>query len=85
VKIRILKTCILPDGITAVQGQVFDNFPDYDAVALIAQWKAETYLPLSQHLEIPAVIESREPEPAHRDPIPAKKRGRPRKNPIQTP
>jgi hypothetical protein len=79
-KIRIIRTCILHDGLTAVQGQVFESFPDFDANALIVAEKAEEWHPLENRLDLPATIEAREPEPEHRDPIPAKRgRGRPRK------
>ena len=72
-KLRIVKTCILHDGMCAVAGQVFDDFPDVDARALIGAGKAEEWQPLTQRLPIPEVIEVREPLVEYREPVRGKK------------
>jgi len=74
-KLRITRTCILSAGITAVVGQVFEDFPDADGRALIAKGNAEEWKPLGRPMPIPE-IEVRDPEPEHRDPVKKPKRGR---------
>lgn len=66
-KLRITRTCILSAGITAVVGQVFEDFPDSDGKALIEQGKAEEWEPLCRPMPMPE-MEVREPDPQHRDP-----------------
>jgi len=67
-KIRILKHCSLQVGITAEVGQVLDDVPDRNARALIAAGRAEEWRPLTQELQLPDRIETREPEIANREP-----------------
>jgi hypothetical protein len=69
-KIRIQRTCILDDGITAVAGQVFEDFPAQKAMILMLDGKAEEYKPMTQPLPLPEAIEVREPVAMHRDPAP---------------
>jgi hypothetical protein len=69
-RIRILKPLILEPGITAVPGQIFDDFPPARGTYLILQGDAEEWKPLPNPLPIPDVIEAREPAVENREPAP---------------
>ena len=68
-KLRMLKTCILEPGITAVQGQVLESVPDAVGAELVSRGLAEIWEPLRNPVPMPR-MEFREPEVEHRDPKP---------------
>ena len=66
-RIRMLKTVMLPGNVVGVPGQQLDVGGEL-ALHLVAAGKAEIIDPP----QVATTIESREPEPEHRDPMPAK-------------
>jgi hypothetical protein len=74
-KIRMLKTVILPDGMTAVSGQTLESVPDYMARMFIDDGIAESFEARPDR----EVIQMRDPVVESRDPSPPMARKQPKR------